>query len=374
MIAWDWQAPGRLIVGPGSLSRLGELVAEERVLLVTSQGWRQRGIVGRISGLLPGVEVAVFDQVEPNPDIDALDAILPMLREVGAALILAVGGGSAIDTAKGLAAALPAPDWRFAAHFREGGALPQHDPLPILAVPTTAGTGAEVTPFATIWDKAKQQKHSLQSNMLMPRGVILDAELTLDLPRATTIASGLDALSHAFEAVWNVNATSLSDSFALQALRLLFRHLPMVVEHPRALAGRAAMLEASLLAGMAIAQTRTALVHSMSYPLTAALGVPHGLACAAFLAGVLAYNAEVDDGRIARAAQALGFRDVAALRQALDALLARLGLADELEAAGATRAAAEPLAGEMINPARAGNNLRAAGIPDVRGILSASLS
>lgn len=373
MIAWDWQAPGRLIVGPGSLSRLGELLTEERVLLVTSQGWRRRGMVGRVCGLLPGVEVAAFDEVEPNPDIDGLDAVLPMLREARAALILAVGGGSAIDTAKGLAVALPAPGWRFGAHFRDGGALPPHDPLPILAVPTTAGTGAEVTPFATIWDKAARQKHSLQSGLLIPRGVILDAELTLGLPRATTIASGLDALSHAFEALWNVNASNLSDGFALQALRLLFRHLPMVVEQPRALAGRASMLEASLLAGMAIAQTRTALVHSMSYPLTAALGVPHGLACGAFLAGVLAYNAEADDGRIARAAQALGFGDIATLRRALDDLLARLGLADALAAAGATRATVEPLAGQMINPARAGNNLRSAATSDVRRILSASL-
>ncbi|KZD12213.1 phosphonoacetaldehyde reductase [Oceanibaculum pacificum] len=373
MIAWDWQAPGRLIVGPGSLSRLGELLTEERVLLVTSQGWRRRGIVGQVCGLLPGVEVAAFDEVEPNPDIDALDAVLPMLREARAALILAVGGGSAIDTAKGLAVALPAPGWGFDAHFRGGKKLPKHGPLPILAVPTTAGTGAEVTPFATIWDKAARQKHSLQSDLLIPRGVILDAELTLGLPRATTIASGLDALSHAFEALWNVNASNLSDGFALQALRLLFRHLPMVVEQPRALAGRAAMLEASLLAGMAIAQTRTALVHSMSYPLTAVLGVPHGLACGAFLAGVLAYNVEADDGRIARAAQALGFGDIAGLRRALDDLLARLGLADALAAAGVSRATVEPLAGQMINPARAGNNLRSADMADVRRLLSASL-
>ncbi|MDM7947736.1 MAG: phosphonoacetaldehyde reductase [Oceanibaculum nanhaiense] len=370
---WDWQPPGRVIAGPGCLARLGELAPERDILLVTSAGWAKRGVVERIAAALEDARIALYDKVTPNPDIDDLDAALPVLRQSPPALILALGGGSVIDTAKAMALALPAAGWSFAGHFRAGGALPEAGALPILAVPTTAGTGAEVTQFATVWDKAHRKKHSLQSPALIPRGVLLDAELTLGLPRATTLHAGLDALSHALEAVWNRNATSLSDGFALQALRLIFAHLPAVLEKPDSLPDRAAMLEASLLAGCAITQTRTALVHSMSYPLTAHLGVPHGLACGAFLAGVLAYNATADDCRIAAAAKALGHGDAAGLAVALASLLARIGLPQELAAHGVTRAAVEALAGEMITPARAGNNLRAAGPADVLDILRVAL-
>lgn len=371
---WDWQPPGRIIAGPGCLARLAELAPERDILLVTSAGWVMRGVAARIEAALEEARIALYDKVLPNPDIDDLDAALPLLRQTNPALILALGGGSVIDTAKALALALPAAGWSFAGHFRAGGALPEVAALPILAVPTTAGTGAEVTPFATIWDKANRRKHSLHSPALIPRGVLLDAELTLGLPRATTLHAGLDALSHALEAIWNRNANSLSDGFALQALRLILAHLPAVLEKPDSLADRAAMLEASLLAGCAITQTRTALVHSMSYPLTAHLGVPHGLACGAFLSGVLAYNAAADDGRIAAAAQALGHADAAGLAAVLEDLLARIGLPQELAAHGVTRAAAESLAGEMITPARAGNNLRAAGPPDVLDILRGALA
>ncbi|MFO7481959.1 phosphonoacetaldehyde reductase [Oceanibaculum nanhaiense] len=370
---WDWQPPGRVIAGPGCLARLGELAPERDILLVTSAGWAKRGVVQRIAAALDGARIALYDRVTPNPDIDDLDAALPVLRQSPPALILALGGGSVIDTAKALALALPAAGWNFASHFRAGVALPEAGALPILAVPTTAGTGAEVTPFATVWDKTHRKKHSLHSPALIPRGVLLDGELTLGLPHATTLHAGLDALSHALEAVWNRNANSLSDGFALQALRLIFAHLPAVLEKPDSLPDRAAMLEASLLAGCAITQTRTALVHSMSYPLTAHLGVPHGLACGAFLAGVLAYNRAADDGRIAAAAKALGHADAAGLAVALEDLLARIGLPQELAAHGVTRAAAESLAGEMITPARAGNNLRAAGPADVLDILRGTL-
>lgn len=378
---WDWQPPGRIIAGPGCLARLAELAPERDILLVTSAGWVTRGVTGRIEAAQEEARIALYDKVSPNPDIDDLDAALPLLRQTNPALILALGGGSVIDTAKALALALPAVGpavgpaggWSFAGHFRAGGALPETEALPILAVPTTAGTGAEVTPFATIWDKAQRRKHSLHSPALIPRGVLLDAELTLGLPRATTLHAGLDALSHALEAIWNRNANSLSDGFALQALRLILAHLPAVLEKPDSLTDRSAMLEASLLAGCAITQTRTALVHSMSYPLTAHLGVPHGLACGAFLAGVLAYNAGADDGRIAAAARALGYKDAAGLMAALDGLLARIDLPRELAAHGVTRAAAEMLAGEMITPARAGNNLRAAGPAEVLDIVRGAL-
>lgn len=374
MSGWHWQPPGWIVAGPGCLARLAELARERDVLLVTSAGWVARGIVARLAAALEGARITLHDRVTPNPDIDLLDAALPALRQSPPALILALGGGSVIDTAKALALALPAVGWSFAGHFRAGGALPEAEALPILAVPTTAGTGAEVTQFATIWDKADRRKHSLHSPALIPRGVLLDAELTLGLPRATTLHAGLDALSHALEAIWNRNANSLSDGFALQALRLIFAHLPAVLEQPDSRPDRAAMLEASLLAGCAIAQTRTALVHSMSYPLTAHLGVPHGLACGAFLAGVLAYNRAADDGRIAAAARALGHGDAAGLAAALDTLLARIGLPGELAAHNITRDAAEGLAGEMITPARAGNNLRAAGPADVLDIVRDALA
>ena len=158
------------------------------------------------------------------------------------------------------------------------------------AIPTTSGTGAEVTPFATVWDHTNHKKHSLAGPHMYPRSALLDPSLTLSLPSEETLHTGLDATSHALESLWNHNRTPVSSVFAMRALSLIVDVLPSALEAPGDINHRSSMQEASLLAGLAISQTRTATAHAVSYPLTSHFDVPHGLACSFTLPVLLAAN------------------------------------------------------------------------------------
>ncbi|MBI4318530.1 MAG: phosphonoacetaldehyde reductase [Chloroflexi bacterium] len=366
---WQYHNPVRLIFGPGVLAELPRFVAGRRTLLVTTPGFTKRGITDRLRRV-PGIELAVLDTVEPNPDLRAIEHDSLALLGEPFELILALGGGSSLDTAKALSLILRAavPDL-LSAHFERGVALPADEPLPVIAVPTTAGTGAEVTPFATVWDKRRGKKYSLAASGLHPRVALLDPELTLTAPFDVTVASGLDALSHAFEAIWNRNSTPVTTAYATKAIRVILQTLPNLCDSLHNLAYRSRMMESSLMAGLAIAHTRTALAHSMSYPITSRRGMPHGLACGFTLPALLAFNAEVDDGRLADLAREAGATSIQGLQDKLAELFASIGVGALLRAHVDSIDNLMDLISEMITPGRAENNLRPASDDDISTIL-----
>jgi alcohol dehydrogenase len=374
MSHWSYHNPVQLRFGAGQLNELPALVEHRPALLVTSHGFTRRGLTGQIRKLLAQAPVNVLDDVQPNPDLAAIEQACASLASEPIDVIVALGGGSAIDTAKALSFALPARDpGLLRAHFEAGAALPDVAPLPVIAIPTTAGTGSEVTPFAAIWDRQRAKKYSLARPRLHPRVALLDPELALSLPDDVTTASGLDALSQAFEAIWNRNATPVTTLYARQAIGLIFRNLPRVLLEPQRLELRAAMLEASLLAGLAISQTRTALAHSISYPITARYGVPHGLACSFTLPTLLDFNAVSDDGRLAATAAWLELPSVEALRDRVLDLLLALGADRMLREYLGEPEDVLGLAPAMLMPGRADNNMRAASEYDVVELLAAAL-
>lgn len=371
---WSYHNDVAIRFGAGRLADLPELAAGRRALIVTSAGFSRRGLTAQLAGWLPGA--AVFDQVQPNPDLAALEQAGERLCGVPIELVVALGGGSAIDTGKVLSVLLAAePPAQLRAHLLSGAALPAGRPLPLIAIPTTAGTGSEVTPFATVWDHASAKKYSLARPDLRPAVALLDPELTLGLPAELTIASGLDALSQGLEAIWNRNATPISTLYASQALALARLALSRLLAEPGSLTLRAQMLQASLLAGLAISQTRTALAHAISYPLTARYGLPHGLACSFTLPALLAFNAAADDGRLAELAAQLGAGSPAGLGRELAALLRQLGVR-ELLARYLPRdpGAVAALAPEMLTPGRADNTMRPASAADVERIVLEALA
>lgn len=262
-----------------------------RVLLVTTPGFSQRGVVGRLSTLLGGRALTVFDEVSPNPDLLFLDQAADRLRKTEPDVVIALGGGSTLDAGKALSLILPLQQEDvLRRHFRENTAIGWTRRLPLIAVPTTAGTGAEVTPFATVWDHERGRKHSIATPHAFPDLAVLDTDLTMGLSAEDTLYPGLDAVSHALESLWNRNMTPVSRAFAMQALALASVALPALEKHPEDREHRTLMQQASLLAGMAISQTRTTIAHAMSYPLTAHHQVPHGLACSFSLATLLRAN------------------------------------------------------------------------------------
>lgn len=282
--------PVSIQCGPGSLDRLPALLRGRRAVVVTFPEARALGLVARLEGLLGASLVGVIDNVQPNPDVAQLSGLYNHFWEQADACdaIVAVGGGSAIDTAKALMVGTKSGRFdSLIGLLAAGMAFTPEQVKPLIAVPTTAGTGSEVTPWATIWDAANQKKYSLHLDQTWPEAAIVDAELMLSVPLGTTVSTGLDALSHALESVWNVNANPVSDTFAVSAAKDIFDTLPRLVRNPGDIVLRDRMALAALKAGLAFSNTKTALAHSISYEMTLRHGLPHGIACSFTLPLVL---------------------------------------------------------------------------------------
>jgi len=214
-------------------------------------------------------------------------------------VVVAVGGGSVLDSAKMFLPGVDSGDFHEIHAALAKSEVPSvRKALPMIAVPTTSGTGSEVTPWATLWDRTspKHQKYSLHLNQTWPEAALVDPELTLSLPHVVTRDSNLDALSHALEAIWNVNANPVSDALAVQAAQTVVQHLPALLQNPQSQNLRTLASKASLLAGLAFSNTKTALAHNISYEMTLKHGLAHGLACSFTLPRVwrLAENKRVD--------------------------------------------------------------------------------
>ena len=201
-------------------------------------------------------------------------------------------------SAKGIARVLGEDtSWSLRDHLVAQNPIVNGNKIPIIAIPTTAGTGAEVTSFGTIWDNAFNKKYSVTGIDLYPNTALLDSELTISVPLETTVSTGLDVVSHALESTWNKNASNITLSFCEKSLKIALSTLGKLILDPQDIFLREKMMEASLLSGLAISQTRTSLAHSISYPLTTHFGLPHGFACSFSLPEILKFNAEEDDGR-----------------------------------------------------------------------------
>jgi len=372
---WTYFNPVRVVSAAGSSARLAEHIDFQRIALVTSPGFTRRGTVDRIRASLGGRLVAVLDDVKPNPDVRDVDAQASILRGLAPDCIVALGGGSSIDTAKGLARLLTQPAGAtLAAHFREGAPVSTAcKALPVIAIPTTAGTGAEVTPFGTIWDFELGKKYSVTGPDLYPAAAILDPELTLELPEDVTVSSGLDAISHALESTWSRSANPITLGLAAKSLQLSLPALARLKENSRDPAARGLMMQASLLAGLAISQTRTALAHSISYPLTTKFNLPHGIACSFTLPALMRFNAAADDGRLQDLARAVGHVDIQEFSVRLSALFAELQVGEFFRRYVPDPEAAMGLVGEMITPGRADNNLRIVSAVELAELLGTAL-
>jgi phosphonate metabolism-associated iron-containing alcohol dehydrogenase len=321
---WSFSNPVAIAFGDGGLGSIGAHVAGRRYALVTYADPPFKALAARIAGLV-GAPVLVVDDVKPNPDFVDLVPSCARFTGRGVELIVALGGGSVIDTAKVLAAS----DGDFARverHLVEGAkAAPLPTPIPILAVPTTAGTGSEVTCWATVWDRVGGRKFSLADPRLYPERALVDPELTHGAPAGLTVATGLDALSHALESIWNRNANAVSATYAVAAAREIVATLPKLCADLRNSELRRRMAQAALFAGLAFSNTKTALAHSISYAVTLKHGVAHGLACSFTLPQVMRSVIGADADCDARLAAIFG-DDLKAGADRLEAFLEEVGV------------------------------------------------
>ena len=276
--------------GCGSLGKIRELTENETITLVTFPEAESLGLIEKIKLLLGDRLVHVISNVQPNPDVMQLKETYEYFWQnfETCDTVLAIGGGSSIDTAKALIVGTETKKFETLLELLVSGE--KFTPLSakkLIAIPTTAGTGSEVTPWATIWDSEQQKKYSLHLDCTWPKIAIIDPDLMLTVPLSITISTGLDALSHALESIWNVNANPISDTFAISAVQDILDCLPKLSRDLLNQELRSKMALAALKAGMAFSNTKTALAHSISYEMTLRYGLPHGIACSFSLPYVL---------------------------------------------------------------------------------------
>ena len=314
--SFAYAMPTTVFFGFGKLRELSALLdscGTQRAVLVCDRFFAAMGETLKES--TPQI-AAVFSDVEPNPQLSGVKEVVRLIQKSGADSVIALGGGSSIDTAKFAAACAcseKTPDELFDGAPFTGAKM-------IIAVPTTAGTGSEVTAVSVV--SRGEEKKTVHNPAFQPTACIVDPALTMSVPPRTTLITGLDAFTHAIEAFWSVRHSALTDALAVEAMRVILANLEASYEKGTVEA-RTAMAYGSLLAGLAFSNAKTAACHACSYPLSMYHHLPHGEACAFTLDSFIRLNA---DGRLQDLAKTLGFSDCCALADEIFRLKVKGGL------------------------------------------------
>lgn len=331
-----YSMPTRVHFGEGVIDRLPLLPvvssAQSIALCIGGSSLRASGHFNQIQSLLIGKSIALADGVPAEPPLSLLISLSEAWKKSKPDCIIAVGGGSVLDIAK--AAAFWAMQYETVPSDLSKLPVNPMSPIPLVAVPTTSGTGSEVTPFSVFWDKEAGRNQSMHHTLLYPADALLDPVLTYSMPPEVTASTGMDAFTQASEAYWNKNANPVSDDYALMAIARILPALPRAVAHGQDAAARSNMLLGSLQAGLAFSNTRTTACHSISYPMTLHFHVAHGQAVGITLPEVLLLNAEVQPERVARYCTALGAADMKDAVEKIRSMMRASGLATKLSELG----------------------------------------
>lgn len=290
---YTFKVPQDIVFGVGSLKRLPELLEKsgsKKMMVVSDRGLEKLGVVQKVLDIVEaeGIETVSFLDILPNPTVDMVN------KESGATSIVALGGGSPMDVAKAVGVLA-----------RYGGSITEYEgahlvpgPIePIIAIPTTAGTGSEVTAFSVITDTSRNYKLTVFSYELLPKYALLDPEMIMSVPPMVAASCGIDALIHAWEAYTSLGASPFSDAMAEKAMELIGGNIRRFVANRKDEEAACAMMSGSMFAGIAFAWARLGDVHAMSHPVSAFFGVQHGVANSILLPVIVEYNALADHGR-----------------------------------------------------------------------------
>lgn len=299
MKEFSFSVPQEIIVGKGSLARLPEAAEKlggKHGFIISGPHLNKMGIVASCSESLEnaGIKVDAYTETEGNPSIETVEKAAAAFCKSGADFIIALGGGSPMDVAK--AVGVVARYGGSITEYEGGGRVPG-DIIPLIAIPTTAGTGSEVTAFSVITDHSRNYKLTVFSYKLIPAYAILDPELLTTAPVSVAAACGIDAMVHALEAYISKDASPFSDAMAEKALELIGKNIRRYVADRTDIEAAEAMITGSLFAGIAFSWARLGDVHAMSHPVSAYFDVPHGVANAILLPTIVEYNALADCGK-----------------------------------------------------------------------------
>jgi alcohol dehydrogenase class IV len=372
---FNFYSPVKVVFGQAVEAALPTVLADfkvERLLLLSDAGLQALGLVDQIAAGLrtAGYQVAVFAQVQSNPTVADVDAAVALARQQDAQALVALGGGSVIDVGKA-AGLLLSHGGTYADYQWQGRPITQPI-LPLVAVPTTAGTGSEMTKVTVIEDEETRFKKGVLSPFLFARAAVLDPALTLSLPAHLTAATGADVLGHALEAFVGRRANPITDVLALGALRRTWEHLPRATHHGDDPSARQEMMLASAMAGLAFDQSGLGIVHSLAGPVAGHYGLHHGLCVGLLLPQGLAYNLPVLGDKRQALLQALGMpasMGDAEVVERVEAWLLDLGLPATLSQLGIEDPDLPAMAEEASRMTLLPNNPRAATAGDCQRLL-----
>jgi alcohol dehydrogenase len=329
---WEYKQPVTILFGNGKSREIGDILKNEGLengLLVSDPFFVKSGLADSLLHAAKGRLTAVYDRLESNPTVVDVDGCAQAIRRNGCKFVAALGGGSALDCAKAAATVCLSGD-SVTKYHGTGVPLPKEH-LPLIAIPTTSGTGSEVTCVAVLTDHAKGKKAPVVCENFFPSLAVIDPELTHTVPPKVTAQTGLDVLCHALEGFWSRNHQPVCDALALHAAGLVFRYLPKAFHNPKDPAAREKMSEASVIAGLAFTLPKTTASHACSFPLTNLYHIPHGEACVLTLDYFARINAPAENGRLEDFARRLGFSDVSAMADRISALKRETGLLTDLK-------------------------------------------
>ncbi len=366
--------------GPGARKKLPEAIGQlgkNKAMVVTDPGLIEFGVAKMVTDVLDeaGIEYNIFSDVKPNPTVMNVKNGVDAYKKCGADFIITIGGGSSIDTAKGIGIVVNNPEFGDVVSL-EGCAPTRNKSVPIIALPTTAGTAAETTINYVIIDEEKRKKMVCVDPNDIPAVAIVDAELMYSLPKGLTAATGMDALTHAIEGYITKGAWEMSDMFEIEAVRMISRYLPVAVADPRNAEARNGMAVAQYIAGMAFSNVGLGLVHGMAHPLGSLFDIPHGVANALLLPVVMEFNMEKCLGKYPEIARAMGV-DVSGMTKedasraacdAVKALAVKVGIPQHLRELGISESDISALAEQALADVCTPGNPRDVSLSDIESL------
>lgn len=332
---WKYTQPVNIIFGSHKIGELYSILNDLNLkngLLVCDPVFIKNGLAGRVMDYSKGLLVKMFHNITPNPTVYNVDDCVQVIRDGSIEFVTALGGGSSLDCAKA-SASMCMTSYKAADFLTSRGKL-GNEHLPLVAIPTTSGTGSEVTSVSVLSDPDTGLKVPVASSNFYPHTAIIDPSLTLTVPPRVTASTGMDVLAHALEGFWSKNHQPICDSMALHAARLVFEYLIKSFDDGSNLPAREKMSEASLIAGLAFAIPKTAGSHACSYPLTSIYHMPHGEACAFTLDAFTRINKDAEGGRLDTFSAWLGFKNAYDMADKILEIKRYMGLKISLADAG----------------------------------------
>ncbi len=330
---FDFYMPTKVCFEAGVTKKLDKYVEGKNILIISDPFLYKSGVATQIGEGMLGKNIAYFSDIEPNPSCESVDKAAEVARNIKADCVIGLGGGSSLDVSK-IVACLVTNEGSIYDYYSGGTRTLSKRKTTLICIPTTAGTGSEVTNVGVFTNKKAGIKMPMVNNEFWPDYSVIDAELTYTLPAPITASTGMDAFCHAIEAYWNKASQPICDMLAMGAIKLILENIKTAYDEPSNVEARAAMIKASLIAGIAFSQTRTTGIHAISFPLTTEFGANHGTACSITLPAFIKISSQQAESKMQALINYLGFESIDKFANGIEELMRSMNMPVRLSQIG----------------------------------------